>query len=74
MENWSATAPEGVGESLSVGLGGADERGAQEQLPASGVVELLVLDDVAAVLEQERGDRVHDAGPFLAAQGQDEGV
>jgi hypothetical protein len=43
-------------------------------LAASGVIELLVLDDVAAVLEEKRRDRVHDAGSFLAAQGQDEGV
>ena len=74
MENWSATARKAAVSRCGVGLGRADERGAQEQLSASGVVELLVLDDVAAVLEQERGDRVHDAGPFLAAQGQDEGV
>ena len=74
MPNSSATAPKAaVSRSASVSRG-ADERGAQEQVAAERVVELLVLDDVAAVLEQERGDRVDDAGPLVAAQGQDEGV
>src|SRR5690606_36441299 len=43
-----------------------------EQRAAHAVVELLVLDDVAALLEQERADRAHDARPFRAAQRQDE--
>jgi hypothetical protein len=39
---------------------------------ADRVIELLMLDDVAAVAEQERGDRAHDARSLRAAQGQDE--
>jgi hypothetical protein len=35
------------------------------------VAELLVVDDVAAVLQQEAGDGVHDARTFGAVQGQD---
>ena len=65
---------EGVTQLLRVGLALADERGAQEQLSTGRIVELLVLDDVAAILEQERGHGVHDAGSFLTAQGQDVGL
>jgi hypothetical protein len=41
---------------------------------ASGVVELLVLDDVAAVLEEERADRGDDARTLPAAQREGERV
>ena len=37
------------------------------------VVELLALQDVAAVLDQEAADGVHDARPVGAGQGEDEG-
>ena len=50
----------------------ADESGAQVQLPADVVIELLVLDDVEAAVGQERGDCPDDAGPFRAGQGEDE--
>ena len=45
----------------------ADESGAQVQLPADVVIELLVLHDVEAAVG-ERGDCPDDAGPFGAGQ------
>ena len=66
--------PEGRGQLRGVGITGGDELGSQEERMPDGVVELAVLDDVAAVLEDERRDRVHDARPFRASQRQDEGV
>jgi hypothetical protein len=65
---------EGRRQAVSVDVLGAGERGPQEQLPADGVVELLMLDDVAALLEQERADRGDDARTFLAAQREGERV
>ena len=70
MPNSSATSERKAADSSrGVGVAGADERGAQEQLPADRVVELLVLDDVAAVLEQERGDGVDDARAVPGSSG-----
>ncbi|GAA3318379.1 hypothetical protein GCM10017710_36240 [Arthrobacter ramosus] len=34
-------------------------------------VELLIVDDVAAVFQEEAGDRVHDPPRFRAIEGQD---
>ena len=42
----------------------ADEGRPQEQRAADRVVELLVFDDVAAVIEQERADGADDARPL----------
>jgi hypothetical protein len=65
---------EGGREVFRVEVPGTDEGRPQEQPSADRVVELLVLDDVAAVVEQERGDRADDAGPFGAAEREREGV
>ncbi len=46
----------------------------QEEPAGVGVAVLLALDDVAGVLDQESGDRVHDAGPVGAAQAEHEVV
>jgi hypothetical protein len=43
-----------------------------EEAPRGCVTELLALHDVAAVLAEPAGDRVHDAGPVRAHQQQDE--
>ena len=66
---------EGRGQLRGVGVGVAagNELGPQEERMPNGVVELSVLDDVAAVSEQERRDGVNDARSLRAAQGQDEG-
>jgi hypothetical protein len=67
---------EGGGQLRGVGVGVAagNELGPQEERMPDGVVELSVLDDVAAVSEEERGDRVDDARSFRAAQCQNERV
>ena len=74
MANSSATAANAAA-SRSASVSSAQTKAVRRNsCPWIGVVELLVLDDVAAVLEQERGDRVDDAGTFGAAEGEDEGV
>ena len=65
---------EGCREPLGVGVPSADEGRPQKQPPADCVIELLVLDDVAAVFEQERGDRADDARTLGAAERESEGV
>ena len=44
---------------------------AQEEAPGLGIAELLRIEDVAAVLEQQAGDAVHDPGAVGAGQGED---
>jgi hypothetical protein len=42
-----------------------------KEVPFGALAELLVVDDVAAVLQQEAGDGVDDARRLAAVQGQD---
>lgn len=66
--------PEGPGELLGIDVICRRDLGAEKEGAADRVVELLVLDDVAAVPEEERGDRVDDPRSLRAAQCQDEGL
>ena len=54
------------------GAGGRDvEMHAQEEASGLGIAELLRVDDVAAVLEQQPGDAMDDAGAVGAGEGED---
>ncbi len=61
-------AAQGPRHALAVGGGEADPH---EEVSVAAVAELLVVDDVAAVLQQEPRDGVDDAGCLGAVEGQD---
>ena len=72
MPNSRATRAKSARRVARSGAAGREhERDPHEEPALELVAELLALHDVAAVADEEAGDRVHDAGPVRAGQRED---